>query len=204
MHRFPKGVLAMVALLGLAASAALAGDKHKHEAKHEGHEATAEIGKPAPDFELKGQDGKTYKLSDFKNQIVVLEWFNKDCPVVVEWRERMAKLQAAYAEKGVVWLAIDSSHMHTDKDNVEAAKDMKVHYPILSDFDGKTGHAYGARTTPHMYVIHKGTLVYMGAIAERKGDKNYVAEALDAILAGKPVQTSSTKPFGCSVKYKKV
>ena len=184
------------------------GDKHPGK-KHEGgeHAAKAEIGKPAPLFTLKNHDGKEVKLADYKDKIVVLEWYNINCPVCKEYTDRMKEWAKKYGEKGVVWLAIDSTHNGSDSSNAAYAKKHGVTYPILNDFDGKTGHAYGATATPHMFVIHKGTLVYAGAIDDSKGrgkaTKNYVAEAIDAVMAGKPVATAQTKAFGCSVKYKK-
>ncbi|MFN0134959.1 MAG: redoxin domain-containing protein [Phycisphaerae bacterium] len=168
---------------------------------------TAEVGKPAPAFELKGIDGKTVKLADLKDKVVVLEWFNMECPVCVNRIPVMKQTEEKYTKQGVVWIAVDSTHFRKAEQNVEFAKKEKINYPILMDNDGKVGKAYDAKTTPHMFVINKGTLAYAGAIdsgdSKTAGDRNYVAEALDAILASKPVATSSTKAFGCSVKYKK-
>jgi len=169
--------------------------------------ATAEVGKAAPEFELKGIDGKTVKLSDLKDKVVVLEWFNMECPVCVKRMPIMEETSAKYAKQGVVWLAVDSTAVRKVEENVAFAKDKKIAYPILMDNDGKVGKAYGAKTTPHMFVINKGKLVYAGAIddgnANEAGKKNYVAEALDSILAGKEVATGTTKSYGCSVKNKK-
>lgn len=168
---------------------------------------TAEVGKTAPDFELKGIDGKTVKFSDLKDKVVVLEWFNMECPVCVKRMPVMEETSAKYAKQGVVWLAVDSTNFRKVEENAAFAKDKKIAYPILMDNDGKVGKAYGAKTTPHMFVINKGKLVYAGAIddgnASEAGKKNYVAEALDSVLAGKEVATGTTKPYGCSVKYKK-
>jgi len=166
-----------------------------------------EIGKPAPDFTLKNFDGKEYKLADLKDKVVVLEWYNIGCPVCVKYTERMKEWSEAYAKKGIVWLAIDSTSYGDDTKNAAYAKKHKLAYPILNDFSGDIGRAYGAKTTPHMYVINKGVLAYAGAIDDSNGrgeaKKNYVAEALDSILAGKEVAMTHAKPFGCSVKYKK-
>ena len=161
-----------------------------------------QIGKPAPDFELKGIDGKTYKLADYKDKVVVLEWFNQDCPVSRSYTSKMKELAAKYGESGVVWLAIDSTHYQTAQKDAEYHKKHEMPYPILMDSDGRVGHLYGAKTTPHMFVIDKGKLVYMGAIDDRY-ERNYVADALTAVRAGKEVPLAETKPFGCSVKYKK-
>lgn len=180
----------------LLAGLGWAGPQRKH----------AEVGKPAPDFVLTATDGKTYKLADYKGKTVVLEWINRDCPVSRARMPIMRELAKKYAEKGVVWLAIDSTHYQKPEKMAEYIKQNKLPYPVLMDSDGKVGRLYGARTTPHMYVIHKGTLVYAGAIDDgnnrRAGKRNYVAEVLDAVLAGKQPPIRRTRPYGCSVKYK--
>src|SRR5690606_28868556 len=167
------------------------------------------VGKPAPPFELKGLDGNTYKLSDYKGKIVVLEWANKDCPV---WRKVLPMLNETatkYAGKDqqeIVWLAIDSTYSMAPEDVREYAKANKVERPILDDREGKVGKAYGARTTPHMFIINQeGVVVYDGGIDnQKKGGEhvNYVAKALDEIKAGKDVSEANTNPYGCAVKYK--
>ena len=181
------------------------GDAKSTEAKEEAK--GPEIGKAAPDFTLKNFDGKEYKLADLKDKVVVLEWYNIGCPVCVKYTERMKEWSETYAKKGVVWLAIDSTNYGDNAKNKEYAEKHKLAYPILDDFNGKVGVAYDAKTTPHMYVINKGVLAYNGAIDDSKGrgeaKKNHVAEALDSILASKPVAVTEVKPFGCSVKYKK-
>jgi peroxiredoxin len=161
----------------------------------------AEVSKPAPDFELKDLAGKTHKLSDYQDKIVVLEWWNQDCPVSRKYIPTMKKLAAKYAEKGVVWLGIDSTHYQTQAKNQQFVEKQAISYPILLDTDGKVGRQYGAKTTPHMFVINQGTLAYTGAI-DNRGDRNYVDEALEAILAGRAVPLAKTQPFGCSVTYK--
>jgi peroxiredoxin len=196
----------LVAIAAFAVSAvAFAGGKKDGDGKDK--KSTAEIGKPAPTFTLTGHDGKTYELANYKDKIVVLEWFNKDCPVCKAYMAGMKELAEKYAKKGVVWLGVDSTNFRTAQENAEVATEKKIPYPILSDFDGKVGHQYGAKTTPHMFIINKGTLVYAGAIDDSggrgKAKKNYVSTALDELLAGKDVTTTSTKAFGCSVKYKK-
>lgn len=162
----------------------------------------AEVGKPAPDFELKDLTDKTLKLADYRDKIIVLEWWNQDCPVTRKYIPTMKKLAAEHAEKNVVWLGIDSTHYQTRAKNQKFVEKHSIGYPILLDTDGKVGRKYGAKTTPHMFVINKGTLVYTGAI-DNRGDRNYVAEALEAILAGREVPLAKTQPFGCSVKYKR-
>jgi len=187
------------ALLLLAASVLRAGEPPKIAER-------AHVGQPAPLFELTATDGKTYRLADFRDKIVVLEWWNQDCPFCVAAMPTMKKLSTKYAEKGVVWLAIDSTHYQTAEKDAEAKKENKIPYPILMDTDGKVGRKYGARTTPHMFIIQKGTLVYSGAIDNggrgKRATRNYVAEVLDALLAGKEPPIRTTKPYGCSVKYK--
>lgn len=187
-----------VALCVLFAGAALAQDSHTAE--------KAALGKPAPAFELPGADGKTVKLSDYADKIVVLEWISHDCPASKAALPTMQKTAARYADKGVVWLAIDSTNYHDAAGNAEYIKAKKIEYPILLDADGAVGRSYGAERTPHMFVINKGKLAYMGAIDDgsfgKAGDRNYVAEAIDALLAGKDVPLAQTKPYGCSVKYK--
>lgn len=167
----------------------------------------AKVGQPAPDFELKDLAGTVHKLSELKDKIVVLEWWNQDCPVCRAAMPGMKDLSKKLAEKGVVWLAVDSTNYQTVENNKKYAEKEAIPYAILMDTDGTVGRAYGAKTTPHMFVINKGTLAYAGAIdngsAAKKGDRMYVAEAVEEILAGKPVTLSETKPYGCSVKYSK-
>jgi peroxiredoxin len=177
------------------------------------------VGSAAPDFTLKDVNGKTHNLADYKGKFVVLEWFNEGCPFVKKHYTsgNMQKLQKEYTGKDVVWLSISSSaegqqgHMTPDT-APKTLTDWKMDSTkVLLDHDGKVGHMYGAKTTPHMFVIDKeGKLVYQGAIdskpspntADIDGAENYVRVALDNSMAGKPVTTSSTKPYGCSVKYK--
>ncbi len=181
--------------------------------------AEPEIGQAAPDFTLSASDGKTYHLTDFKGKFVVLEWFNKDCPFVKKHygSGNMQKLQETYLHKGVVWLSICSSapgkqgYMNKAETVQERITDKVRSTASLMDPTGKVGRAYGAKTTPHMFIVNaEGNLIYKGAIDDNNSpdpadipkSKNYVAEALDAALAKKPVPTPSTQPYGCSVKYK--
>lgn len=174
--------------------------------------AAAVIGQPAPDFSLTDQHGKTVKLADFAGKTVVLEWFNEGCPFVKKQyvTGSMNATAAKYAEKGVVWLAVNSSNFANTASNLKADKAWKMARPILDDHTGVVGKAYGATNTPQMFVIDpKGTLVYKGAIDsvdsadpdDLGSATNYVAKALDDVLAGKPVAKSETTPYGCSVKY---
>jgi peroxiredoxin len=175
----------------------------------------AKVGAPAPDFTLTDTDGKTHALAKYveSGKIVVLEWFNPDCPFVKKHHEKnktMANTFGAYKGKDVVWLAINSGAAGKQGNGLErnqkARADYGVPYPILLDETGSVGRLYGAKTTPHMFVIQGGTLVYAGAIDDNAsagtlGETNYVANAVDAVLAGKAVEMADTKSYGCSVKY---
>ena len=122
----------------------------------------------------------------------------------------MNKTAAKYAEKGVEWLLINTTKDTNGSHNKQVAEKWAITRPILDDSSGATGQAYAATNTPQMFVVNKGVLAYMGAIDSRdtsktsdiEGSKNYVAQALDEILAGKTVSEPETKPYGCSVKYK--
>ncbi|HMO24796.1 MAG TPA: thioredoxin family protein [Tepidisphaeraceae bacterium] len=175
-------------------------------------QAAVKVGEAAPDFSLENHKGETVNLSDLKGKIVVLEWFNEECPYVVKHYKQghMQKLANKYAEKGVVWLAINSTNGKTNADNASVADKWSMPMAILNDSDGTVGKQYGATNTPHMYVIDaEGKIAYMGAIdSDRSADTskvdgatNYVAEALDALLAGESVKTAETRAYGCSVKY---
>ncbi len=175
----------------------------------------AVLGKPAPDFTLHDVDGKTFTLSQFRGKTVVLEWFNPGCPFVTRNHQQgPLKDMAARAQKdGVVWLSINSNGPGTQGHGVDNNKAgiaaFHIVNPVLLDEDGKVGHAYGARTTPHMFVVDPaGVLVYRGAIddaqdgdTEGKPFANYVADALADLAAKRPVRTPETPSYGCSVKY---
>ena len=177
----------------------------------------AEIGKPAPDFTATDITGKTVKLSDFAGKIVVLESYNSDCPFCHNHYATgaMQELQTQLAAKGVVWLIVDSvnadnfSH-RTHKQAQQEWAELKIKATAwLDDTSGAIGHLYDMKTTPDMFVIAKdGTLAYQGAIDNRPdpdGDprtaRNYVREAIDALLAGKPVAVTETRSYGCGVHY---
>ncbi len=182
------------------------------------HAAPAVVGKPAPDFTLKGLDGKDVKLSSFKGKVVVLEWFNPGCPFVKKSHTvgSLVGTAAKHTKTGVVWLAINSSAPDKQggdpKDSESAAKTWSLEHPILLDPTGSTGKAYGATNTPHMFVIDsKGTLVYAGAIDNSRDGEgkspeggtliNYVDAALADLAAKRAVKTPTTKAYGCGVKY---
>lgn len=178
-----------------------------------------EVGKAAPDFSVQDSAGKAVSLADHKGKTVVLEWVNFGCPFVKKHygSGNMQKLQETYTGKGVVWLTVSSANK--DKADVfvegsklaETAKDQgSKATAILIDGDGKLGKSYGAEVTPHMMIIDKdGKLAYRGEIDSlhtteqsdiAKADKTF-ANALDNVLAGKPVENASNKPYGCGVKY---
>jgi peroxiredoxin len=180
--------------------------------------AKPEVGKPAPDFTGIDSKGKSVKLSDLRGKTVVLEWTNHDCPYVRKHygAGNMQKLQADAAKDGVVWLSVISSasgsegHVSpAEADKLTASRNAAPAH-VLIDEKSKIARAYEARTTPHMYVIDgQGKLVFMGGIDDKpntnKADiptsKNYVRAALDAVKAGRPVETTVARPYGCSIKY---
>jgi len=177
------------------------------------------VGSAAPDFSLTDAKGKSHSLSEYKGKYVVLEWFNPECPFVKKHYGggNMQKLQEQYTGKGVVWLTIDSNAPGTEG-NLSPEQAEKVanawktkQTALLLDPEGKAGRAYGAKNTPNMVIINpEGKIVYQGAIDSKAtpnpsdipSSTNYVKVALDESLSGKPVSNPSTKPYGCSVKYK--
>ncbi len=177
----------------------------------------AEIGKPAPDFSATDINGKTVKLSDYRGKIVVLESYNSDCPFCNNHYKTgaMQELQNNLTAKGVVWLIVNSvnpnnfSHRTPAQARQEMADKKITATAWIDDSSGAVGHLYDMKTTPDMYVVDKsGVLVYAGAIDDKpdpmhdpKTARNYVHEAVDALIAGKPVEVSQTKPYGCGVKY---
>ena len=201
-----KTKLLLTALTCLASTALFAAD-------------SPAIGAAAPDFSVTDSKDKTQSISQYKGKTVVLEWFNPGCPFVVKHygSGNMQKLQEEFTGKGVVWLTIDSSapgkegHQTADEANAKMTEWKMKSSALLLDPDGKAGHTYGAKNTPHMFVISpEGKVIYQGAIDSKPSSKpediasstNYVKVALDESMAGKPVSNASTKPYGCSVKYK--
>ena len=182
------------------------------------HAATATVGQAAPDFTATDALGKTHKLSDFKGKHVVLEWTNPGCPFVVKhYGGNMQALQSEFTGKGVVWLSVNSTEKESRDYLVPAKltawKTEKLAKPtaVLMDESGKIGQLYSAKTTPHMYIVSpQGVLVYAGAIdsvpsaqvADIKTATNYIRQGLNEALSGKAISTASTRPYGCSVKYK--
>ena len=170
----------------------------------------AGVGESAPDFTLPDQNGNQVQLSSIDG-VRVLEWLNPDCPFVKRHYKAgtMKTLAAAYDDRGVTWITVNSTHYMDLAANQQFAQANKLSQHILVDSSGKVGHLYGAVTTPHMFIIDgDGKIVYAGAIDDDpRGSKsdvtNYVSNALDEVLAGKPVSVAETKPYGCSVKYAK-
>jgi peroxiredoxin len=180
----------------------------------------AKVGDSAPSFTVTDSQGKTQSLDAYKGKYVVLEWHNEGCPYVKKFYQSgaMQKMQKEWTGKGVAWLVVDSSAPGSQgfADAKTANEDMTKHNAtptaVLLDAKGDVAQAYGAKTTPHMFVINPdGKLIYNGAIDDKAttessdiaGAKNYVAQALTESMAGKSVSTTSTQPYGCSVKYSK-
>ncbi len=200
----------LVTALGLAALAAITLASNAY--------ADAVPGRQAPEFTAIDSNGKSHKLSDFKGKTVVLEWTNDGCPYVRKHYSsgNMQAVQQEATDKGVVWLSVISSAKgeqgFVDGEGANKLTDDRKAKPtaVLLDPAGTVGRAYGARTTPHMYVIDgSGKLVYNGAIDDKptsnvsdiKSARPYVKEALAAVAEGKPVQVAATRAYGCSVKY---
>ena len=180
--------------------------------------AQAIVGQPAPAFSVADTGGKPVSLADFKGKTVVLEWVNPGCPYVRKHYDsaNMQGTQKSATAQGVVWLSVNSTHpSHVDyRKPAEMTAWMKAQNAAptatLMDSDGKVGRAYGARTTPHLYIVDaKGTLAYAGGIDDRpsanpadtRTAKNHVTAALADMQAGRPIAQASTRPYGCSVKY---
>lgn len=180
--------------------------------------SAVDSGSKAPGFTLKDSQGKAHSLSDFEGKFVVLEWFNHQCPFVRKHYDsgNMQALQKKYTGQDVVWLTLISSaqgeqgYLTPDDANGRIKEESFAGTAILLDASGKVGRKYGAAATPHMFVIDpEGTLIYQGAIDSVRsadpddiaGATNYVAAALEAAMAGKPVAVDSTRPYGCGIKY---
>ncbi|HEX2120050.1 MAG TPA: thioredoxin family protein [Thermoanaerobaculia bacterium] len=213
-------ILVIAVVLGVVAwtIAAKVADAEKTETFANALQEPA-LGSPAPALTLTDTRGKQVKLADFKGKHVVLEWVNFGCPFVKKHygSGNMQATQKKAVDKGVVWLSVCSSaegkqgHMAADDWNEEMADRKMASTAVLLDESGAVGKTYGAKTTPHMYVINPdGVLIYKGAIDDKPstnkddipGARNHVLAALDEAMAGKPVSIASTRPYGCSVKYK--
>lgn len=191
-----------VVLLGLAAPASWA----------------VQPGSPAPDFTAQDSHGQSHALAQYKGKYVVLEWHNRECPFTQKHYSsgNMQSLQREWTAKGVMWFTVISSapgqqgFMTAEQENAYLEKVNATPTAVLLDFTGQLGHLYGAKNTPHMFVINpEGVLIYNGAIDDRPTNDpndiasahNYVSAALQESMAGKAVSTPATRPYGCSVKY---
>lgn len=177
-----------------------------------------QVNSPAPDFTGTDTNGKVHHLSDYKGKFVVLEWHNRDCPYTRKHyvSGNMEKLQREWTQKGVIWFTVISSapgtqgYVTADDENAYVARMKAAPTAILLDPAGSLGHLYGAKTTPHMFLINpQGVLIYDGAIDDKpttdEADiataKNYVQAALEEATAGQAVAAPTSRPYGCSVKY---
>lgn len=180
--------------------------------------AAAEVGKPAPAFTATDSNGKTHSLSDFAGKTVVLEWTNHDCPFVKKFYKagKMQELQRAATADGVIWLSVISSapgkegHVNGAAANKLTTDRNAAPTAVLLDEKGTLGQLYGAKTTPHFFIVNSaGNVAYAGAIdsikstdsADIASATNYVTQALSELKAGKAVSIPSTQAYGCSVKY---
>jgi len=180
--------------------------------------ATAQVGALAPGFTLTDSNGRKVDLASFRGKTVVLEWTNHECPFVGKHygSGNMQALQRKWTDQGVVWLTVISSapgtqgYVSAQEANDLTLKRRAAPTAVLFDPTGQVGHAYGAQTTPHMYVISpQGVLLYMGGIDDKpttrqedvKTAKPYVDIALQEATAGKPVSVAVTRAYGCTVKY---
>lgn len=180
--------------------------------------AAARVGSPAPDFTATDTYGKVHRLSEYRGKYVVLEWHNRYCPYTKKHYEtgNMERLQNEWTAKGVIWFTVISSapgrqgYVTAHDENAYVKRMNAAPTAVLLDPTGKLGHLYGAKTTPHMFVINpEGILIYDGAIDNRpttdpsdvQGATNYVSQALREAMAGKQVSVPTRRPYGCSVKY---
>ncbi|MDX1631799.1 MAG: redoxin domain-containing protein [Thermoanaerobaculia bacterium] len=174
--------------------------------------AGVSVGETAPDFTLPDLDGQEHSLADHRGRLVVLEWVNPNCPFSERHAREGTMIDLVDHHPDLVWLGINSTaEDHRDyltpEQHAEYNTEHGIDYPILYDVTGEVGHAYGAKTTPHMFVIdEQGKVVYAGAIdddpyARSDSRTNYVTGALEALEQGRKPEPSSTKPYGCSVKY---
>ena len=178
----------------------------------------ARVGEPAPDFTGTDSNGQTHKLSEYRGKYVVLEWTNNGCPYTRKHYTsgNMQNLQKQWTAKGVIWLTVLSSapgsqgYMTAPAENAYMEKVHATPTAALLDPTGVVGHEFDAKTTPDMYVIDpEGKLIYAGAIDDHPTtdpsdiahSKNYVSDALTQAMAGQQVAVTSTRPYGCSVKY---
>ncbi len=216
MFRYVRVTLMLTVLVLAVAAIGNGGDNSKADRSAGNMSAVASVGSKAPDFTLKDTDGNTHSLKQYldSGKTVVLHWFNPNCPFVVrhfQTHTTFMDLYSAYSPRNVVFIAVNSTDPKHPQYGNDATYKKKwgISYPILLDPTGEVGKLYGAKTTPHTFVISSdGILRYSGAIDnDPQGDKpasektNYAQQALEEILAGKPVSVAETRPYGCSVKY---
>ena len=180
--------------------------------------SAAKVGQAAPDFTAAASNGTTFRLSGYRGKYVVLEWHNNGCPYVGKHYNsgNMQRLQKQWTARGVIWFTIISSapgkqgYVTAREENDYMAKMQAAPTAALLDPTGEIGHLYDAKTSPQMVVINpQGVVIYDGAIDDKPttdlndvpGATNYVNLALEQAMAGKQVQTPTTRPYGCSVKY---
>jgi len=178
----------------------------------------ARVGEAAPNFTATDSNGKAHSLSSYRGKFVVLEWHNQGCPYTKKHYDsgNMERLQKEWTHKGVIWLTVISSapgtqgYVTAEEENEYLRRMKAAPTGALLDPTGDLGHLYGAKTTPHMFIINPdGVLIYDGAIddkptsdqADIPTSRNYVSLALSEAMAGKPVGTPTSRPYGCSVKY---
>jgi peroxiredoxin len=178
----------------------------------------ARIGAPAPDFSATDTHGASHRLADYRGKFVVLEWHNRECPYTHKHYAsgNMQKLQKQWTGRGAVWFTVISSasgtqgYVTADKENAYVEQVHASPTAVLLDPSVDVGRLYGAKTTPHIFIIDRdGVVIYNGAIDDRpttdtsdiSAAKNYVNAALEDAMAGKPVSEPVTRPYGCSVKY---
>ena len=170
-------------------------------------------GSKAPKFRLRGSDGKTVRLADHAGKIVVLEWVNPECPIAKQYYDRKIpqKLARKYQDEGVVWLGINSGRDQTAQQNRKFVETFDLDYPILEDPAGAIARLYGAKSTPHVFIIDRqGTIAYNGAVddstrssrAKKKTITHFVEDALSALVAGNTVKVPFTQPVGTTIAYR--
>lgn len=202
--------------LSLGASRGLGQSSGESKGKAPETPEPVKVGETAPDFALTDTEGNEHRLSEYlkEEKVVVLEWFNPDCPFVKKHHQKTRSMAESFdlaSEYEVVWLAINSGAPGKQgaglERNQKAIEEYKIAYPVLLDETGKVGKLYGAKTTPHMFLIDKdGTVLYAGAIDDKPnttdlGKTNYIKQAVEQCMEGEKVDPSTTKPYGCSVKY---
>ncbi|MGH7149087.1 MAG: thioredoxin family protein [Planctomycetota bacterium] len=176
--------------------------------------ASPTVGDPAPDFSLMDLGGKSASLKEIRGEgkdakVVVVDFWSRNCPYSIAWDARLKEIHRDYSTKGVVLLAIDSNQTEAKEQIADFVKEKEIPFRVLLDPDSAVADLYGGKTTPHCFVIGKdGKLAYIGAVDSNastplksgEGVTNYLRDALDAVLAGKPVATPTTKAVGCSIK----